>query len=93
MVLLLDSLPLLHDACCWSSVFCILAYAIRRYDCEMVIISSFDRYIYIYDHLSNPWGTQPELVIPELNGGRVKIEVPPSLYISLHSISVSEVVV
>ena len=50
-------------------------------------------YIYIYDHLPNPWGTQPELVIPELNGGRVKIEVPPSLYISLHSISVSEVVV
>ena len=71
--------------------FCILAYAIRRYDFEMVIISSFDRYI--YDHLPNSWGTLPELVIPELNGGRVKIEVSPGLYISLHSISVSEVVV
>ena len=47
----------------------------------------------MYDHLPNPWESLPELVIPELNGGRVIIAVPPGLYISLQSMSVSEVVV
>ena len=46
----------------------------------------------MYDHLPNPWGSLPEVVISELNGKRVIIAVPPGLYMSLKSISVSEVV-
>ena len=46
----------------------------------------------MYDHLPNPWGSLPKVVIPELNGGRVIIAVPPGLYMSLQSIAVSEVV-
>ena len=48
--------------------------------------------IVIYDHQPSPWGSLPEVVIPELNGGRVIITVPPGLYISLQSIFVLEVV-
>ena len=40
----------------------------------------------------SPFGSLPEVVISELNGGRVIIAVPPGLYMSLHSISVSDVV-
>ena len=40
----------------------------------------------------SPFGSLPEVVILELNGGRVTITVPPGLYMSLHSISVSDVV-
>ena len=47
----------------------------------------------IYDHLPNQWGSLPELMIPELNEGIFNIAVPPGLYILLHSISVSEVIV
>ena len=44
------------------------------------------------EHQPSPWGSLPEVVIPELNGGRVIITVPPGLYMSLQSISVSEFV-
>ena len=46
----------------------------------------------MYEHLLNPWGSLPEVVIPELNSGRVIIAVPLGLYMSLQSIAVSVVV-
>ena len=43
------------------------------------------------DHLPNPWGSLPEVIILEQNGWRVIIVVSPGLHESVHSISVSEV--
>ena len=47
--------------------------------------------IEINDHLPNPWGSLPEVVISEQKGWRVIIVVPHGLYKSVYSISVSEV--
>ena len=33
----------------------------------------------MYDYLPNPWESLPELVIPEMDGDKVKITKPPGL--------------
>ena len=42
----------------------------------------------MFDHRPSPWESLPEVVIPEMNGGRVNIALPPGLYMSFQSILV-----
>ena len=48
--------------------------------------------IAMYDHRPSPFESLPEVVILELNGGRVMIAVHSGLYMSLYSMCVSKVV-
>ena len=64
-----------------------------RYADVIVLLLLYLPMIEMYNHLPSPRGSLPDLLMPELNGWRVIIAVPPGLYKSLYSISVSEFVI